>query len=76
MILTKDIAEKLDFLLEEAERTGESTIDASQCTSWDHNDLDAVGDKLEETGLGKRLTHEWFMIFPKGVSFIRSNSFL
>jgi hypothetical protein len=76
MLLTKDIAEKLDFILKEAQKTDKSTIDVSQCTSWDRYDLDSVEDYLVKTGLGKRLTHEWFMIFPKGVSFIRSNSFV
>ena len=75
-MLTRNIADKLDFILNEAEKSGESTIDASQCTTWDNYDLEAVGTALERYKLGKMLTNEWFMIFPQGINFIRNNSFV
>lgn len=76
MILTKDIAEKLDFILREAEQTGERIVDVSQCTTWNRNDRETVGDCLEESGMGKMLSGDCFMVFPQGLSFIQSNSFL
>ncbi len=76
MILTKDIAEKLDFILKEAEKTGERIVDVSPCTTWNRNDRETVGDCLEEKGLGKMLSEDCFMVFPQGLSFIHSNSFL
>lgn len=75
MTLTKDLAEKLDLILKEAKRTGESTIDASQYTTWTHSDIETVGSCLEECNLGRMLTGEWIMIFPQAVSFIQENSF-
>lgn len=75
MTLTKDLAEKLDLILKEAERTGESTIDASQYATWKHSDIEIVGSYLEKCNLGKMLTGEWIMIFPQAVSFIQENSF-
>ena len=76
MTLTKDLAEKLDLILKEAERTGESTIDASQYATWKHSDIEIVGSYLEKCNFGKMLTKEWIMIFPQAVSFIQRSSFM
>ena len=76
MILTKDIAEKLDLILKEAGKTGEPTIYASQYTTEGQTDLEKIGSFLEKYNLGKMLTDEWVMIFPQGISFIQCNSFI
>ena len=71
MTLTKDLAEKLDLILKEAERTGESTIDASQYATWKHSDIEIVGSYLEKCNLGKMLTGEWIMIFHKQLALYK-----
>ncbi len=75
MTLTKDLAEKLDLILKEAKRTGESTIDASQYTPWTQSDIETVGSFLVVFNFWRMLTGEWIMIFPQAVSFIQENSF-